>query len=50
MVEVAVGQWTAEAFVKEKEQQRDLNAFGGELVGIRVMVSDVLKNGPCTTT
>jgi hypothetical protein len=48
MVEAAVGQWTAEAFVKEKEQQRDLNAFDGELVGI--VESDVLKNGPCTTT
>src|SRR5947208_1146372 len=34
MVEPAIGQRTAEAFVEEQEQQRHLHTFGGEVVGI----------------
>ena len=34
MVEPAVGQRTAQAFVEEQEQQRHLHTFGGEVVGI----------------
>src|SRR5258708_21178818 len=34
MVEPAVGQWPAEAFVEEQEQERHLHTFGGEVVGI----------------
>ena len=30
----AVGQGTTEAFVKEQEQECDLNALGSELVGV----------------
>ena len=34
MVEPAVGQRTAQAFVEEQEQQRHLQTFGGEVVGV----------------
>ena len=34
VVEAAVGQWAAEALVKEEEEQSDLEAFRGELVGV----------------
>jgi hypothetical protein len=33
-VKAAVGEGTADAFVEEKKQERDLNTFGGEPVGI----------------
>jgi len=34
VVEAAVGQRSTEAFVKEQEEQRDLDAFCGELVSV----------------
>ncbi len=34
VVETAVGQRPAEALVEEQEQERELDALGGELVGI----------------
>ena len=34
VVEAAVGEWTAEPFVKEEKQQRNLDAFWGEAVGV----------------
>ena len=34
MVEAAVGERAAEPFVKEQEEQGDLDAFGGEAVGV----------------
>ena len=34
MVEAAVRQRTAEPFVKEQEQERDLDTFNGELIGV----------------
>src|SRR6516165_8573882 len=34
VVEAAVGEWAAQAFVEEQEEERDLNAFGGETIGV----------------
>ena len=34
MVEAAVGERPAESFVEEQEEQRNLDAFGGEAVGV----------------
>ena len=34
MVEAAVGERTAEPFVEEEEEQRNLDAFRGEAVGV----------------
>ena len=34
MMEAAVGEWAAEALVEEQEQERDVDAFGSETVGI----------------
>jgi hypothetical protein len=34
VVEAAVGEGTAKAFVKEQKQERHLDSFGGEVVGI----------------
>ena len=34
MVEAAIGEGTAEALVEEQEQEGNLNAFGGESVGV----------------
>src|SRR4029077_7131401 len=34
VVEAAVGEWTAEPFVEEQEEQRNLNPLGGETVGV----------------
>ena len=34
VVEAAVGKRSAQPLVKEQEEQRDLNAFGGEAVGV----------------
>ena len=34
MVEAAVGERAAEPFVEEQEEQRNLDAFGGETVGV----------------
>jgi hypothetical protein len=34
VVKAAVGERTAEALVEEKEQERDVDAFGGQAVGI----------------
>ena len=34
MMETAVGQWTAQALVKEQEEQGNLDAFYGQAVGI----------------
>ena len=39
VVEAAVGEGTAEALVEEQEQERDLNAFGGEAVGVAAAVA-----------
>src|SRR6266478_278163 len=34
VVEAAVGEWAAESFVEEQEEQRNLNPLGGETVGV----------------
>lgn len=34
VMEAAVGQRTAEAFMKEQQQERNLGAFGSELIGV----------------
>ena len=34
MVEAAIGERAAQAFVEEQEEERDLNAFGGETIGV----------------
>ena len=34
VVKAAVGKRAAEPFVKEQEEERDLNAFGGETIGV----------------
>ena len=34
MMKAAMGEWAAEAFMKEEEEQGDLDAFRGEPVGI----------------
>ena len=34
MVEAAVGEWPADPFVEEQEEEGDLDAFGGEAVGV----------------
>src|SRR6266478_7673721 len=34
VMEAAVGERAAEAFVEEQEEQRNLNPFGGEAVGV----------------
>src|SRR5271163_120277 len=34
VVEAAVGEWAAEPLVEEKKEQGDLDAFGGETVGV----------------
>ena len=39
VVEAAVGQRAAEALVKEQKQQRDVNAFGGETVGVAAAIA-----------
>ena len=39
VVEAAVGQGTAKALVEEEEQECDLEAFGGEAVGIAAAVA-----------
>ena len=39
MVEAAVGEGAAEALVEEQEQERDLDAFGTEAVGIAAAVA-----------
>ena len=39
MVEAAVGERAAEALVEEQEQQRDLEAFGSEAVGVAAAVA-----------
>jgi hypothetical protein len=39
VVEAAVGEWTAEPFVEEEKQQRNLDAFWGEAVGVAGSIS-----------
>ena len=39
MVEAAVGERTAEPFVEEEKEQRDLDAFWGEAVGVAGSIS-----------
>jgi len=34
VVEAAIGERAAQAFVEEQEEERDLNAFGGETIGV----------------
>jgi len=34
VVEAAVGEWAAEPFVEEEEEQGDLDAFRGETIGV----------------
>ena len=34
VVEAAIGERAAQAFVEEQEEQRDLNAFRGETIGV----------------
>jgi hypothetical protein len=34
VVEAAVGERAAQAFVEEQEEERDVNAFGGETIGV----------------
>ena len=39
VMEAAVGEWTTEALVKEQEEERDMNAFGREAVGVAAAVA-----------
>ena len=39
VVEATVGDWPAEALVEEEEQERDLNSFDSEPVGIATAVA-----------
>ena len=39
VMEAAVGQGTAQAFVKEQEQEGDLDALGGEPIGVAAAVA-----------
>src|SRR5258708_19692668 len=39
MMETAVGQGTAQSFVEEQKQKRDLQAFAGEAVGVALAVA-----------
>ena len=34
VVEAAIGERAAQPFVKEQEEERDLNTFGGETIGV----------------
>ena len=34
MVEAAIGERAAQAFVEEQEEERNLNPFGGETIGV----------------
>ena len=39
VVEAAVGERPAESFVEEQEEQRNLDAFGGEAVGVTSLLT-----------
>ena len=39
MVEAAIGERAAQGFVEEQEEERDLNAFGGETIGVAGVVA-----------
>ena len=39
MMETTVGQGSAETFVEEQEQQRDLHAFGSEPIGVSTAIT-----------
>jgi hypothetical protein len=47
VVEAAIGERAAEPFVKEQEEERDLNAFGGETIGVAGAVALQQPVAPC---
>ena len=47
VVEAAIGERAAQAFVEEQEEQRDLNAFGGETIGVAGAVALQQPVAPC---
>jgi hypothetical protein len=47
VMEAAVGERAAEPFVEEQKEQRDLNPFGGEPVGVAGAVTLQQTVAPC---
>ena len=47
VVEAAIGERAAQAFVEEQEEERDLNAFGGETIGVAGVVALQQPMAPC---
>src|SRR6202047_5386178 len=47
VVEAAIGERAAQAFVEEQEEERDLNAFGGETIGVAGAVALQQPVAPC---
>ena len=47
VVEAAIGERAAQAFVEEQEEERDLNAFGGETIGVAGAVALQQPVSPC---
>ena len=47
VVEAAIGERAAQAFVEEQEEERDLNAFGGETIGVAGVVALQQPVAPC---
>ena len=47
VVEAAIGERAAQAFVEEQEEERDLNAFGGETIGVAGAVALQQPMAPC---
>ena len=47
VVEAAIGERAAEPFVKEQEEERDLNAFGDETIGVAGAVALRQPVAPC---
>jgi hypothetical protein len=46
VVEAAIGERAAQPFVKEQEEERDLNAFGGETIGVAGVVAQPPTTAP----
>ena len=47
VVEAAIGERAAQAFVEEQEEERDLNPFGGETIGVAGAVALQQPMAPC---
>jgi hypothetical protein len=47
VVEAAIGERAAQAFVEEQEEERNLNAFGGKTIGVAGVVALQQPVAPC---